>query len=112
MRSIRDRRTPRVVIGKNGREQVDWRWPHAIELRKVSVAVTEEAQHRHDPVDGIVECLWGLQLTCGEQLTQGQQVSQQFDQRARISTDVAAIRQNLRSQFVDQATYVGAQISG
>src|SRR5215510_1937333 len=100
MRSIRDRRTPRVVIGKNGREQVDWRWPHAIELRKISVAVAEEAQHRHDPVDGIVECLRWLQLACRKQLTQWQQVGQQFNKRAGITADMATIRQNLRSQFV------------
>src|SRR6185436_17285105 len=102
MRSIRDWRAPCIVIGQNGGEQIDWRGAHAIELRKVSVAVAEEAQHRHDPVDGVIERLRWLQLTSGKQLTQRQQVGQQFNQRAGISAGVAAVRQNLRAQFVDR----------
>src|SRR5262245_10290694 len=91
VRSIRYRRTARIVIGEYRGEQVDRRRPHTVELREVSVAVPEKAQHRHDAIDRIVERLRRLQLACGEQLSQRQQVSQQLDERPRIATDMSAV---------------------
>ena len=112
MRRVGDRRAARVVIGEHGGEQVDRRRPHAVELREIAVAVAEEAQHRHHAVDGVVERLRRLQMAGGEQLPQRQQVDQQFDQRAGIAADMAAVGQDLAAQFLDQPARIDAQTAG
>ncbi len=112
MRCVRDRRAAGIVIGQNRGQQIDRRRAHSVELRKVSVVVPEKAQHRHYTVDGIVKRLRRLQLARGEELTQRQQIGEQFDQSARITADMTAIWQDLCAQFFDQAPDVAAQMPG
>ena len=112
MRRVRHRRAARVVISEHGGEPVDRRRPHAVELREIAVGVTEEAQHRHHAVDGVVERRRRRQAARGKQLPQRQQVHQQVDQRAGVAADMAAVRQDLLAQLVDQPPPIRGQVTG
>jgi hypothetical protein len=112
VRCVRYRGASRIIVCEHSRKQIDGGRAHAVELCKISIAMPEKTQHGHDAIDRVNEGLGRLQLPRGKQLPQGQQVSQQFYQCTRIAADVYAIGQDLPAQFIDQAAYVRAQVSG
>ena len=112
MRRVQHRRAARVVIGKCCRKQVDRRWAHAVELGEIAIGMPEEPQHRHHAIDGIVDRLRRLQVARREQLPQRQQIDQEFDQRAGIAADMAAVGQHLRAQLVEQPPRHRPQLAG
>ena len=77
-----------------------------LNMREIAVAVAEEAQHRHHAVDGVVERGGGAHVARREGLAQRQQIEQQFDQRAGIAADMAAVGQDLPLELVDRAACV------
>ena len=112
MGRVRDRRAARIVIGQDGGEQVGRRRPHAVEQGEAAVAMAEEAQHRHHPVDGVEEGLGGRQVAGREQLAQRQEIDQKLDQGARIAADMAAVRKDLPLQLVAQPLGGRAAVPG
>ncbi len=95
VRRVSERCAARVVVGEDGGDQIRRGRAHAVEVREVAVAVPEEAQHRHHAVDGVVERGRRRDVARGERLSQRQEIEQQFDQRAGIAADVAAVGQDL-----------------
>ena len=79
-------------------------------MREGAVAVPEEAHHRHHAVDGVVELRRRRDVARRERLAQRQEIEQQFDQRAGIAADVAAVGQDLAldlgDQLLDRAAHV------
>src|ERR1019366_617230 len=93
-----------IVIGKYRRKQFGRRDAHAIEQGEGAVAMPEQTQHRHHPVDRVEELRGGLQPARGIGLPQGKQIWKQVEQNLRIAADVAAVGKNLtidllRKQF-------------
>ena len=73
-----------------------------LKMREIAVAMPEETHHRHHPVDGVVELRRRRDVARGKGVAQRQQIEQQLDQRAGVAADVAAVRQDLALQLVDQ----------
>ena len=99
---VRYRRAARVVIGEHGGEQIGRRRAHAVELREGAVAVTEEAQHRHHAVDGVLQRRRRRHVARLESLPQRQEIEQDLDQDARVAADMAAIGQDLPVELVGE----------
>ena len=51
VRRVVDGRAAGVVIGEHGRQLVGRRIAEAVEMREAAVALPEETEHRHHPVD-------------------------------------------------------------
>ena len=64
-------------------------------MREGAVALAEEAQHRHHPVDGRDENARGLAAARGEGLAERQEVNQHVEDGAGVAADMAAIREDL-----------------
>ena len=111
MGRIRERRAAGIVIGQDGGQNIGLRGPHAVEQCEVSVAVPEEAQHRHHAIDGVEQRQRRRDVARGERGAQRQEIDQQFDERARIAADVAAVGQDLPRQLFRQPLGGGADVT-
>ena len=98
VRRIGERRAARVVVGEHGGQQIRRGRAHAVEQRKIAVAMPEETQHRHHAIDGVEQCRRRRHVAGGERLLERQEIEQELDQSRGIAADVAAVRQDLPLQ--------------
>ena len=92
----RRRCAKRLVIGDQRCHQPAGGGGDAVEMRKGAVAMTEEAKHRHHPVDVVQQPLGRHEPACDQRLPERQQVDEESDQGGRIARDVTAVGQDLR----------------
>ena len=111
MGRIRERGAAGIVIGQDGGQNIGLRGPHAVEQCEISIAVPEEAQHRHHAIDGIEQRQRRRDVARGERGAQRQEIDQQFDERARIAADMAAVGENLPGQLFRQPLGGGADVT-
>ena len=90
----------RVVIGGERGHQVGRGRAHAVEQGERAVAVPEQAQMRHHPLDRGQHAARRLEPEGGEGLAQRQEVEQEVDQQARIAREMPAIGEDLVVEFV------------
>ena len=89
-----------IVIGQNGRERVGPRHPHAVESGQRPIAKPERSHHRHHAIDGVEQGRRYRHASRGIGLAKRQKIHQQVQDKARVPADMAAVGQDLTSEFV------------
>ena len=100
MRRIDRRRTTGIVIGQDRRHQIARRRAHAVEMAESPVAMTEEPQKRHHPVDRLQHGGRHFQTLGHEGLPDRQKIGQNIDQGSRIARNMTAIGQDLTGKLL------------